>query len=287
MTRMASTLSSNYNSVYENSIIDNWKDGIDLGYSSNYNSIFANNIDNDDDGIELYNSSSNRIHGNNITKNYYGIYLSESSDNVFYHNNFIYSQVHDKSWDYPSIPPSVNVWDDDYPSGGNYWSNYAGTDLSSGPYQNETRNDGIGDTPYIIDANNADLYPLMGSFSDFNVTSEYQVQTICNSTISDFHFNSTAISFNVFGENGTTGFCRICVPTALMNGAYKVFVNGTEVSHTLLPCSNSTHSCLYFTYNHSTQKVVIIPEFPSLIILPLFMIATILAAIAYRRKHSI
>jgi len=31
----------------------------------------------------------------------------------------------------------------------------------------------------------------------------------------------------------------------------------------------------------------IIPEFPSLIILPLFMIATLLAIIVYRRKHSL
>jgi outer membrane protein assembly factor BamB len=55
----------------------------------------------------------------------------------------------------------MNVWDDSYPSGGNYWSNYAGTDLYSGPYQNITGSDGIGDTPYIIDANNRDNYPLM------------------------------------------------------------------------------------------------------------------------------
>jgi len=52
-------------------------------------------------------------------------------------------------------------WDDDYPSGGNYWSNYTGVDVKSGSYQNETGSDGIGDTPYIIDANNIDDYPLV------------------------------------------------------------------------------------------------------------------------------
>jgi hypothetical protein len=180
-----------------------------------------------------------------------------------------------------------NIWDNGYPSGGNYWSNYTGVDMKSGFYQNETGNDGIGDMPHTIDANNTDRYPLMGMFSDFNATSEYHVQIICNSTVSDFQFNGTAISFHVIGENGTTGFCRICIPTALMNDTFEVYTNGTKVTYNLLLCSNSTHSYLYFTYDHSIQKVIIIPEFPSFLILPLFMIATLLAAMVFRRKHTL
>jgi hypothetical protein len=72
-----------------------------------------------------------------------------------------------------------------------------------------------------------------------------------------------------------------------MNDTFRVLVNGTEVSHALLSFSNSTHSYLYFTYEHSSQEVVIIPEFPSLVILPLFMIVTLLVAIIYGRKHSV
>ena len=147
--------------------------------------------------------------------------------------------------------------------------------------------DGIGDSSYEIDSMNTDHYPLMGMFSDFPATLEeetYHVTTACNSTISAFQFNGTAIIFNVSGEDGTIGFCRILIPTALMNATYKVFVNGTEVSYTLLPFSNSTYSYLYFTYNHSTQEVIIIPEFPSLLILPLFMMATLLIVIFYRRQ---
>jgi hypothetical protein len=92
--------------------------------------------------------------------------LRESSNNTVYHNNFIDNtqQVHQPWWDYPAIPASVNVWDDGYPSGGNYWSDYNGTDLHSGPYQNETGYDWIGDSPYIVDQNNTDRYPLMYPF---------------------------------------------------------------------------------------------------------------------------
>jgi hypothetical protein len=59
---------------------------------------------------------------------------------------------------------SANTWDDGYPSGGNYWSDYNGTDLFNGLNQNETGSDGIGDTSYVIDAANQDRYPLMKSW---------------------------------------------------------------------------------------------------------------------------
>ncbi len=44
------------------------------------------------------------------------------------------------------------MWDDGYPSGGNYWSDYKGVDANG---------DGIGDTPHVIDEYNKDRYPLM------------------------------------------------------------------------------------------------------------------------------
>jgi len=59
---------------------------------------------------------------------------------------------------------STNVWDDCYPSGGNYWSDYTDIDQYSGPQQNETGSDGIWDNPYVIDGNNQDNYPLVPEF---------------------------------------------------------------------------------------------------------------------------
>jgi parallel beta-helix repeat protein len=246
-------------------------------YSFN-NTILRNTMSNNWAGIYLapY-SENNTFSENHITQNDIGVHINRSPSNLFSHNTFANTM---QIWNYGNY--SSNKWDDGYPSGGNYWSDYNCTDFYTGPYQNETGSDAICDTPYLIDKNNTDNYPLMGVFSEFNATPEHDVQTICNSTISNFQFNSTAISFDVSGENDTAGFCRICIPRALMNEPFRVLVNATEVSYTLLPFSNSTYSYLYFAYSHSTQDVIIIPEFPSLVILPLFMILTLLAAITHR-----
>jgi len=266
---------SSNNSIYGNNVTGNNYRGITVDDSSN-NKIYGNNIEaNNDHGISLSDSSNNKIYGNKITNSWDGIWLLRSSNNIFYHNNFLNNTYH-----VDVETGDTNVWNDGYPSGGNYWSNYTGVDSD---------HDGIGDSPHIIDADNQDNYPLMGLSSDFNATSECHVQTICNSSISEFQFNGTAISFNVTGENETTGFCRICVPTALMSDPYKVFVNDTEVSYDLLPCSNSTHSYLYFTYNHSTQEVIVVPEFSTWTstLLALILLTVAIATYKRRLKNSI
>jgi parallel beta-helix repeat protein len=146
--------SSSNNSIVGNNITNN-DYGISL-YSSLNTSIAGNNITaNNEDGILIYSSSNNSISGNNIKDGDNGIYVSGSSNNTVYHNKFINNtrQVYSDG--------SPNVWDNDYPSGGNYWSDYVGNDTYSGSYQNETGRDGIGDTPYIVDENNRDRYPMI------------------------------------------------------------------------------------------------------------------------------
>ncbi|HEX9261603.1 MAG TPA: hypothetical protein VF893_03660, partial [Candidatus Bathyarchaeia archaeon] len=52
---------------------------------------------------------------------------------------------------------STNVWDDGYPSGGNYWSDYQNRYADA----KETDSSGIWNTPYVIDDKNQDRYPLV------------------------------------------------------------------------------------------------------------------------------
>jgi len=140
---------SSGNILSANTTANNNGTGIDLTNSS-YNGVSANNITNSShNGIGSYFSSSNNsITGNNIINHYRSIELSYSSSNLICHNNFVgnTARAHVYPFGY------MNTWDDGYPSGGNYWSDYNGTDNNG---------DGIGDTQYVIDANNADHYPLM------------------------------------------------------------------------------------------------------------------------------
>jgi parallel beta-helix repeat protein len=277
--------SSRHNTIVGNNITGS-RVAVGFQWDCDSNNVSGNNIANSGTGIDLIQSARNIFSGNNISGNlWYGVMVSDSTDNRFYHNSFTGNGRHIYI-DYSSSSYS-NTWDNGYPSGGNYWGNYTGIDLHAGPYQNESSSDGIGDTPHTIATNDIDQYPLMGEIHDLDATPQYAVQTICNSTISNFRFNGTAILFNVSGQNDSTGFCRICIPTALMGDAYHVLVNGTEVAYTLLPCSNSTHNYVYFNYTHSTEEVAILPEFPSLLVLPLFILATLLAVIVFRKKHSV
>ena len=139
--------------------------GVYLWESSN-NTLIGNKMTNNKKGIELDFSSGNTISGNKIANNHDGIFLADSLNNSVYHNSFLNNerQVYDWSKDWTMLPPSINIWDYGYPSGGNYWSNYAGVDVKSGPSQDLPGSDGIGDIPYIIDANNTDRYPLMNPY---------------------------------------------------------------------------------------------------------------------------
>ena len=139
---------SSNNTISGNNIVNNDK-GLFLERSS-FNTISDNNIANRGAGLDLLYSNGNSIFENNIASNGAGISIDASSGNKIYHNNFIDNSHQALSGKHYGV--STNVWDDGYPSGGNYWSDYAGFD---------SNRDRIGDTPYVIDANNADHYPLM------------------------------------------------------------------------------------------------------------------------------
>lgn len=214
--------SSNGNSIRYNSINDNLRSGITIGYRV------------PESNPEWGGCSSNFILGNNITGNANGIQLIYSNATIF-HNNFEQNAAQADTY-YSSAQ-----WDNGYPSGGNCWSDYNGTDLFSGPYQNISGSDGIGDTPYIIGAKNTDNYPLMTEFplsselvapvADFTYspsTPNVNETVTFDASISQNGWNGTqssAISTYAwdFGDNNTaTGTLQVLTHAYAHSGNYTV-----------------------------------------------------------------
>ncbi|WP_455391755.1 NosD domain-containing protein [[Eubacterium] cellulosolvens] len=178
--------SSSMNILKNNTVFSTHLDGIALEQTSNSNIIENNGIINNRYGLSIMMSSlDNKISFNNISSNrIYGIYIKDSSgalitknlisfnadigvyisndndlpgeNNLVYHNNFIFNGE-------AALDNTVGQWDTGYLGGGNFWSDYPGTDLFSGPGQNQSGGDGLGDKPYEIegDINGQDRYPLI------------------------------------------------------------------------------------------------------------------------------
>jgi len=277
---------SSNNTISKNTITNTIYIGIYLIASSN-NTITDNSITNSLDGVMLDSTSNyNSIARNDIKySSEYGISLIGSSYNTIYHNNFIDNtqQAH--------ITPasSPHFWDNGYPSGGNYWSDYNGTD---------TNRDGLGNSPYQLSTFNQDNHPLMGPFHTCSMGSwngkQYNIDTISNSSITNFSFNpdNQTLSFTVEGTDDTAGFCRVTIPEGFMwcdiPDEWVVKVGITLIGDRNI-IEQGDYTYIYFTYTHSLKTVEIksthaVPEFPFGIILPLLLITALLTALFCKGK---
>ncbi len=174
-----------FNTIQNNIISDSTAFGIQLYDDADNNTISNNTIsgttgemypdDIDGDGICLFYYSSLPIQGclienNNIYGNIRGITFRQTQNSIIRYNKIensteigikFFTGVNDNKIYHNNILSNLvqaedignNIWDNDYPSGGNYWSDYTGVDENG---------DGIGDTPYsILGGSNIDRYPLM------------------------------------------------------------------------------------------------------------------------------
>jgi len=258
--------------VINRNVITNNNEGISL-YSST-NNIISNNIIslNNYHAVSLYLSSGNIISNNTITENCDGIYLLASSANVISGNTFSLNMLNELYLTYSNnntiyhnnFKNASNVWSDskniwNHEGEGNYWSNYSGKDVNE---------DGIGDTPYLINVDNQDRYPLMGTFSVFRV--DWQGKThnfniISNSSILNLKFKigvetgNKILSFNIDMESNTAGFCRMAIPTELMNYTLIVLIGEKEEKFPkLLNVSSGTYTYIYFKYTDNVDTIAVV-----------------------------
>ncbi len=171
--RSIELINAHNNVITQNNITEALVSGISLDESSG-NTISQNRMSDLADGmgaLMLWESSGNTVNnnllfegtlsvlvgctGNTISENFviesaYGVFVGESSGNTFYKNYFL--DVNELVLDSQSSPDlfSENSWDNGVE--GNYWSQYNGADND---------NNGIGDSAYVLYANNQDNYPLM------------------------------------------------------------------------------------------------------------------------------
>jgi parallel beta-helix repeat protein len=169
--------------VVENNMIENDR-GISLLWCSGVN-ISENIITENNLGIavEWYCFDIN-ITGNNIIRNGCGVWInveSSNGDHKIYHNNFVnntYQAIADED------SSSVTVWDDGYPSGGNYWSDYPDRyplvgDDCHGEDQLVPGGDGVWDSPCELEWNQ-DRYPLVEPWSPQKLEGDVNRDNIVN-----------------------------------------------------------------------------------------------------------
>ncbi|KON32299.1 MAG: hypothetical protein AC479_07625 [miscellaneous Crenarchaeota group-6 archaeon AD8-1] len=156
-----------------------WTIGIDLAGKDCKNLMITNlKIKNFYIGIYLW-TSNNTIDNNIISDSIVGVllsgdnnclirnFISDNEEGIFFGvntpgneplnilmnlNSFVDNEVQFSGCfcEGTNTEEAIHTWDDG--SRGNYWSDYKGTDED---------NDGIGDTPYVIDFLNQDRFPLM------------------------------------------------------------------------------------------------------------------------------
>lgn len=146
-----------------------------IGYQGKNIIIKENEIMGKYNGMYFKNMSECKITQNTISYSEKGMFLFNVSYSYIYHNNFYeneypaeangytemwveYYDWLDRTW------PITNTWDDGYPSGGNYWSQFDKKDIDD---------DGIIDSPYYIPTNmekddNMDRFPLAEPFKPWD-----------------------------------------------------------------------------------------------------------------------
>ena len=220
--------------IYGNNVTDNEGTGIGLGQYCDHATVYENNITGNSVGIELagFHRPGNERWALPFLKEYY---LSLNfSYNTVYMNNFVDNSVQALSVfptdSGPGGPVSFDVVSWDNGAIGNFWSEY------QSKYSNATEigRSGIGNIPYIIDANNTDHYPLMApvdnSAPTINVLSPQNKDYTTNSISLNFTTNerTSQIVYSLDGQQNVTVASNTTL-TGLEAGLHNITIYAKDI----------------------------------------------------------
>ena len=270
-----SLMLTTWSQVDNNKVVRSTTNGVSMIFCEN-NTLFSNIIANTTSDGSIWTG--------------YGAWLLICANNTFYHNNFLGNQMSPQAYDFPLS--GVDSWNLSYPEGGNYWSDYTGSDSHSGPGQSLPGADGIGDTPYEINLVYSinDNYPLMAELTFGTApTAYFTVSPAGGTTSTVFTFNASLCwdpdnstsELQVrwdFDDDGTwdTGWSadKIIEHSYPLPGEYSVRM---EVNDGTGQTSDMTW--------HVEVESVVIPEFATMVVPICSVIAIFLIIATVRRQR--
>lgn len=252
-----------YGNTVEGNNVSNSFGGINL-HDTYSNLIVQNHISRNSRGLIVESSDDNAVYGNRFSVNDIGVQISGSDGNSFWHNYFADNSVDVRVED----DFSSNRWNEDYPSGGNYWEDSERIDLFSQSNQNVIGSDAVADTPYVINANNVDFYPLAAPITALNVDlwdgAAFVLGFVTFSRIYDFELSlcEKSAKFSVDSRGFEDGFLRVSIPRDLLwsssSGGWDVSLNGSAAPFEVFESVDRTY--VYFNYSWGFYYVSILAE---------------------------
>lgn len=125
-----------------------------------------------------------------------------------------------------------------------------------------------------------------GSYQNAGVT--YYIPVLSNSTVSNFNFDPSGktLSFSVNGTTGTSGFCNITIPKALLDvnnrPDWMITIDGKLATANCTITPNAEYTFIYIPYKHSNHTIAVtgtkaVSEIPQNNPIPILLLTSLIA----------